>query len=146
MGMYTPFDRSAPVRAMNDLIGETNAVPYGTCHCGCLRKTTLFKHKDPTTGNVTVQPRRFIHGHNGRKRVRYIEVPTGYLTDCWLWQLAKTQAGYGKCRDTTGKLVMAHRFYYEREHGPIPPDRELDHLCRVRACVNWNHVEPVAGD
>ena len=40
--------------------------------------------------------------------------------------------------------MLAHRLYYERQHhGPIPPDRQLDHLCRVPACVNPDHLEPV---
>lgn len=27
--------------------------------------------------------------------------------------------------------------------GPIPEGLEIDHLCRVRACVNPAHLEPV---
>jgi hypothetical protein len=27
--------------------------------------------------------------------------------------------------------------------GPIPPGLVTDHLCRVRACVNPSHMEPV---
>jgi hypothetical protein len=27
--------------------------------------------------------------------------------------------------------------------GPIPPNREIDHLCRVRSCVNPAHLEVV---
>jgi hypothetical protein len=27
--------------------------------------------------------------------------------------------------------------------GPIPDGLQLDHLCRVRCCVNPNHLEPV---
>jgi hypothetical protein len=38
---------------------------------------------------------------------------------------------------------QAHREYYERCVGPIPRGLVLDHLCRVRACVNPDHLEPV---
>jgi hypothetical protein len=75
--------------------------------------------------------------------VRYVETPSGYETPCWIWQLAKTQGGYGVDTDSTGKTVLAHRHSYEQHNGPIPPDRQLDHLCRVRACVNPDHLEAV---
>ena len=40
-------------------------------------------------------------------------------------------------------MVAAHRFSYEERVGPIPEGLELDHLCRVRHCVNPAHLEPV---
>jgi hypothetical protein len=39
--------------------------------------------------------------------------------------------------------VVAHRFVYEALVGPIPEGMELDHLCRHRNCVNYEHLEPV---
>jgi Holliday junction resolvase len=68
----------------------------------------------------------------------YIEDPA---TGCWLWQKG-TVDGYGRCR-RGDQIVMAHRWYYEQAQGPIPEGLELDHLCRVRACVNPDHLEPV---
>ena len=38
---------------------------------------------------------------------------------------------------------MAHRWAYEDKVGPIPEGLDIDHLCRVRACVNPGHLEPV---
>src|SRR3546814_19356891 len=38
---------------------------------------------------------------------------------------------------------QAHRISYELCVGPIPEGMELDHLCRVRRCVNPAHMEPV---
>jgi hypothetical protein len=32
---------------------------------------------------------------------------------------------------------------YELHVGPIPEGLDLDHLCRVRACCNPDHLEPV---
>jgi len=60
---------------------------------------------------------------------------------CWLWLGRIAENGYGRY---SGKL--AHRMMYELIVGPIPPDFDLDHLCRVRGCVNPDHLEPVTGD
>jgi hypothetical protein len=40
-------------------------------------------------------------------------------------------------------MVLAHRWAYEHFIGPIPAGLEIDHLCRVRHCVNPAHLEPV---
>jgi hypothetical protein len=41
------------------------------------------------------------------------------------------------------KKYMAHRFSYLKLVGPIPEGLQIDHLCRVRHCVNPDHLEPV---
>lgn len=63
------------------------------------------------------------------------------LGPCWLWKAGRTN-GYGVC-SVDGRHIRAHRFAYEALVGPIPPGKELDHLCRNRPCVNPDHVEPV---
>lgn len=40
-------------------------------------------------------------------------------------------------------MLNAHRVFYEEKHGTIASDLHLDHLCRVRRCVNPGHMEPV---
>lgn len=59
--------------------------------------------------------------------------------DCWLWTGPQTWNGYPKWGDGSG----AHRRIYELLVGPIPVGLDLDHLCRVRHCVNPEHLEPV---
>ena len=62
--------------------------------------------------------------------------------DCWLWTAAKDSHGYGQF--SLGRtMVPAHRWAYESEAGPIPLGLTIDHLCRVRHCVNPAHLEPV---
>lgn len=61
---------------------------------------------------------------------------------CWLWMGSINPNGYGHF-SFKGKPVRAHIFAYEQKHGPVPDGFELDHKCRVRSCVNPDHVEPV---
>lgn len=61
---------------------------------------------------------------------------------CWLWTGA-LHKGYGRIQNA-GVDHQAHRFSYELHVGPIPDGLVLDHLCRVRHCVNPAHLEPVA--
>lgn len=62
-------------------------------------------------------------------------------TGCLIWQGATTE-GYGRI-NLNGSLRLAHRVAYEAAVGPIPEGMSLDHLCRVRACINPAHLEPV---
>src|SRR3990167_7214399 len=63
-------------------------------------------------------------------------------TGCWLWERGCNRAGYGYF-SVNGKQTAAHRFSYETFRAPIPPTLTIDHLCRVRPCVNPDHLEPV---
>ena len=61
---------------------------------------------------------------------------------CWLWSAATFRGGYGLAWKD-GKNKLAHRVVYEAIVGPIPDGLTLDHKCRVRCCVNPDHLEPV---
>lgn len=62
---------------------------------------------------------------------------------CWLWtgwQFSGTgYAGFG----IGGRSILGHRFAYQVLIGAIDDGLHLDHLCRVRHCVNPAHLEPV---
>lgn len=69
--------------------------------------------------------------------------------ECWPWVRAMNRYGYGKFGmppvESGGKwtTVGAHRIAYELTRGEIPDGLQIDHLCRVRHCVNPFHMEPV---
>lgn len=60
---------------------------------------------------------------------------------CWLWKGA-TLKGHSQIH-YNGKTIYAHRMSYEMFKGEIPEGMQIDHLCRVRHCVNPNHLEVV---
>lgn len=61
---------------------------------------------------------------------------------CWLWQGPLMPNGYGQI-NRTGKLWLIHRLAYTLMVGEIPAGLQIDHLCRVRNCINPDHLEPV---
>jgi hypothetical protein len=64
-------------------------------------------------------------------------------SDCVLWAGSVSPEGYGYVNGKPRGKLYAHRLAYERIHGPIPVGLEIDHLCRVRHCVNPDHLEAV---
>lgn len=62
--------------------------------------------------------------------------------DCWLWTASQTHGGYGQFWNGEGR-EDAHRYSYRLHKGDIPKGLQLDHLCRVRHCVNPEHLEAV---
>lgn len=64
------------------------------------------------------------------------------FSGCWIWTGSLTKTGYAKM-GAQGKAMHAHRVAYETFVSQVPSGLYLDHLCRVRCCVNPNHLEPV---
>ena len=64
------------------------------------------------------------------------------VTECWEWTANKHPEGYALGWDGK-RQCRVHRWAYEALVGPIPEGLHLDHLCRNRACVNPEHLEPV---
>jgi hypothetical protein len=59
-------------------------------------------------------------------------------TGCWLWMASVDRDGYGRFR--IGTEDIAHRAARALLVGPIPDGLVVDHLCRVRSCVNPAHL------
>lgn len=113
--------------------------PSGLCLCGCGETTPLAAANHTARGHVKGEHVRYAHrSHAHRaKGPDYAVEDRGYETPCWIW-LRSTIRGYGQIRGG-----LAHRAYYERLIGPISLGLELDHLCRIPACINPAHMEPV---
>lgn len=58
---------------------------------------------------------------------------------CWQWDAPNKGTGYGEFRHK-GVRHLAHRFSFETFKGAIPKDRQVDHECRNRGCVNPSHL------
>lgn len=65
--------------------------------------------------------------------------------DCILWPFYIMPNGYGAKSDRSmqPRVLPAHRWVWIKVNGLIPPGLTVDHLCRVKACVNPRHLEVV---
>jgi hypothetical protein len=62
--------------------------------------------------------------------------------DHWLWNGFANKSGYGIVNLNDSKYY-AHRVFYTIFIDSIPEGLHIDHLCRVRNCVNPAHLEAV---
>jgi hypothetical protein len=76
------------------------------------------------------------------KLTLYIKHTITNINGCILWTGAREKSGYGNI-DYQKKRYKAHRFAYEIFIGPIPKNKELDHICRNKSCVNPEHLRAV---
>lgn len=64
------------------------------------------------------------------------------LGPCWLWTRRLFEGGYGQF-SVNGFPIGAHVMAWRLLRGPVPSGLTLDHLCKVRRCVNPHHMEIV---
>lgn len=75
-----------------------------------------------------------------------IDNATRYTVDaagCWRWDGYVQPNGYACTTRAGGIERYAHRYLWTLHRGPIPAGLVPDHLCRVRDCVNPDHMELV---
>ena len=67
-------------------------------------------------------------------------------TGCWNWCGANSGSGRGgnyPRMSLDGRTVAVHRVMATHAFGYIPSNRQVDHICRNRMCVNPEHLELV---
>lgn len=84
---------------------------------------------------------RLIKGWNGTEIERFWS-KVYKSQNCWLWMGSTLKNGYGVFW-YSNRPGYAHRYSYELHQGKIRLGEEIDHLCRVRNCVNPSHLEAV---
>ncbi len=95
----------------------------------------------PLFGADEVLPASAIPERDVRRFMSKVRVDDN--TGCWTWVgAADMSAMYGRFKFERF-VWMAHRWSYTAFVGEIPEGLFLDHVCRNRACVNPNHLEPV---
>jgi hypothetical protein len=126
---------------------QDQLIPLGLCQCGCGQTTSIARQTWRKWGWVRGQPLRYVKGHKPLRAIEdyYREEDRGYTTPCWIWTLfVNPKSGYGS-KTHNGRTMPAHVWVFELFRGRIPRRFQLDHLCRVRSCVNPDHLEPVTG-
>jgi hypothetical protein len=72
------------------------------------------------------------------KRLADNIIVTGF---CWLWTGCLNERGYGDFR-LVDRMERAHRAVYRYLMDTNPPEELVaNHLCKVRNCVNPDHIE-----
>lgn len=121
---------------------EADHPRIGTCRVddaecvttGRLKRGLCLKHYSRFMATGTTNAREQVNDLD-----RYVEDENG----CWRWTgPLYPDSGYGHAARTVRGTNAAHIVFYLHHVGPVPDGLDLDHLCRVRDCVNPAHLEP----
>lgn len=104
-----------------------------------LRKGMCDKHYRRVLRNGTIVP-KVIFGDNKSRFLSKVAINSE--SGCWLWTDYLDDDGYGQFK-VSGKTLRAHRWIYSEYYNGIDSELVIDHLCRVRRCVNPEHMELV---
>jgi hypothetical protein len=135
---------------------KDSTIEKGFCQCGCGGITKIAECTLKRLGWINGEPKPFLRYHRYKlttteqRFLKYVDqngpIPENRpeLGPCWLWLgCISRKTGYGKLTERTGVSIGAHRLGYEIAKGKIPEGLEIDHLCKVHACVNPDHLEAV---
>lgn len=110
--------------------------PHAHGLCGGHRQQ-MAKGRDLTPLNPARQNR-------GKPLAERFAMKVQKTDGCWLWTGASNHLGYGQIWVTEERRVVQAIRVSLRLHGvEVPADRDVDHLCRNKRCVNPEHLEPV---
>lgn len=137
-GHYTQLQRGrelAPLRYYK----PRDPCSFDGCDRDSFGRGLCRAHFDQQKLGYELKPLR-IKWHSLREKMEhYLETDAN---GCWIWQLSLGTQGYGRVQ-WKGKFYQVHRQLWLELGRDIPEGLELDHLCRVRACANPDHLEPV---
>lgn len=82
----------------------------------------------------------------------WAKVDKGGPDECWLWNAGLTAQGYGGFHPVHGETILAHRYAYQSQVGPIENGDVVDHTCHNgqscppgpcihRLCCNPSHLD-----
>jgi HNH endonuclease len=63
--------------------------------------------------------------------------------DCLISNYSTGSHGYAQIgwhHDRCRRVTLVHRVVWFARHGPIPEGMTIDHICRIRRCVNVDHL------
>lgn len=99
----------------------------------------MIYYIDETWYDETVMKDVWAHVHQTQLGVHILNGAPG-----WIWNGPRNSSGYGYyTHPDTHRIIGAHRLIYYYSGLNIPEGHDLDHLCRVRNCVQPIHLEPV---
>lgn len=102
------------------------------------------RHTEETKAKMRAAVRKLHRDPQERFWEKIDKTPgQGPWGDCWTCRKVNKQTGYGhfyfQSKERTAHVVS---FYFKHGRFPVKP-LEIDHRCRVRACVNPDHLEEV---
>lgn len=117
------------------------ATGHGTPLLGSLCQVCMVRYLGRRAAHTATDDHR--HQLRMRREARFwAHVDIGAGPDgCWPFDSVNPRTGYGHYAGF-GEW-NAHRVAYVLSKGPIPAKHHIDHLCRMPACVNPDHLEAV---
>jgi len=119
---------------------ESRSTPLQRSCLGCGKEFLLPRHRARQQRGVYCSPACV---HPSRPASDRFREKVKRTDGCWLWTGCRNRQGYGLFRPLQGKTVrnvLAHRFAWEEERGPIPPGLCVLHHCDNPCCVRVGHL------